>query len=592
MSGETTAMCVIDEEGASSRHLSELGALLKKERNEYDLVRVEQVLTLSIDVEQKIERIKRIDRESQERKGDAGEEETTDDAQVSRNRGLLKIRHRASTFVSYLFIDYTRIRTFGIRTHTLTTGMFSLRMRVSKDIVKAFQRYLQPCAVETEKCLKYILDLGWMYLTKRQYNLVEAFNRLCVKISTTHFGLLDYSSRDLIDKLWGIEKYFFTMHYREEYLRELIGAVTTVLRQEDPPRYDPDRIRSLIKDILTAESMVPSLFNFLVALNMVKYRRFLTLGDLTARNVGRVVAVDSFTCHPEIQQRIDQFIKKCESGLKPLLEKRNALYRLRAIVPFTDSGRPDYSVLYSFYAGGGKDEGTNDRDLESDRSNAARLLVNLHRTFTAGFLNLLDSSVETLEYGPVTVFRADRFSSDLFQLQYDVGKIERRLHLLPEITLDSYVAIKQYYRGLKTDEAEVVATIEKAVAILVDLGEKLAEVIRRKSITVTRTANAAEAGRGTGRRAAAEVSGGESARIAGQKCTGGMTILEALTYASGICYLTGALFGSSKVAGLLQDNSEIEQELREKTATLERLADRRTFKMLKNKYDLDLVSSG
>jgi hypothetical protein len=53
---------------------------------------------------------------------------------------------------------------------------------------------------------------------------------------------------------------------------------------------------NLVKMVLTKDGTMPSLYNYFLGLNMLKYRRYLTMNDLIREDAGPVVDSTEFDC--------------------------------------------------------------------------------------------------------------------------------------------------------------------------------------------------------------------------------------------------------------------------------------------------------
>jgi hypothetical protein len=139
---------------------------------------------------------------------------------------------------------------------------------------------LQPWAVELGQRLKPVLELGWLHLTKRQYNWLVVLARLAERILAADFAHLPWRDRNLIDSLRALEAQFLLLHSREGILPQLTSSLRTVFEKKSRLESDYRPVADLVDRLLSPEASLPSLYNRLLAFNMVKFRKALALSDL------------------------------------------------------------------------------------------------------------------------------------------------------------------------------------------------------------------------------------------------------------------------------------------------------------------------
>ena len=123
---------------------------------------------------------------------------------ILRNRRNIKSFHTQASFFRFLFFEYKHIRNFGNVSHIFFPNIFPPGIQLSKDVCTTFTKYLQPWSVSIFKTTTHIIKTGWPYLNKKEYNLIVVLKKLCEKIVKTDFTILNYSDKNLINKLYSI----------------------------------------------------------------------------------------------------------------------------------------------------------------------------------------------------------------------------------------------------------------------------------------------------------------------------------------------------------------------------------------------------
>ena len=163
----------------------------------------------------------------------------------------------------------------------------------------------------------------------------------------------------LIDSLRALEAQFLLLHSREGILQELTASLRTVFEKKSRLESDYRPAADLVYRLLSPEASLPSLYNCLLAFNMVKFRRLLGLPDLLRGNLGEAVSASEFDCPPEISARIAEYVASSLENLQTLHAQLSELRRLAGYLSYDEQGQADTRLLAALYgpqAGGGPAE--------------------------------------------------------------------------------------------------------------------------------------------------------------------------------------------------------------------------------------------
>ena len=532
---------------------------------------------------QKIERIEAIDAEEEEQGlhrlvREAAEQATR--RQVSRVLRNIKLPQAVSPYFAFLFRERRQIREFGRRTHVLETGLLPPGLHASPDIQEFLVRDLQSWAAELSRKLELVTQVGWLYLGKRRYNLAVLLKRLCERIVAFDFVHLNYRDRDLIDRMRRLESLFLALHYRAEYLEDLRGAIQIVYGKQGS-RDDADGAIDLINRIMTPELTLPSLFNILLGLNMVKHRRYLTLEELMRGGLGEVVSSEEFSCEPAVRKRMEEFIKATVDSVKKLHEQLFEVRRLNSYLDYDDLGQPDARLLRGMYE---TPDSRGKHDFEADQEDVLLFTIRLLRMFDHTFFPLLNGHV-LLESG----VKAQIFSRGFFQLEFSrlralLDRLEKGPFHFSNFAFQRYLQIKEGTLGAVGHEAEVVQILEDQVAILVDLGKTLSRVLGMSGL------GAAAAPGKTAPLEPIVLHGKPFAlphaerRLQSASILNGRTVQEALGDAVSVCFTAGIHFRDRFIFFFLGRERKYSAEMQAKMRALENLLDAETLSGLRGLY--------
>jgi len=559
-----------------------LGTLLRRQRAESKRLAVQRVLAGNLSVAQKIEKIQAIDGEEDEqgvqRVLRAAAEQATRQ-QVSRVLHSIKLPRPRVSYLAYLFRERGRLRQFGRKTHVLETPLFPPGVRANPDLQGFFIKHLQSWAGELSPKLALVNEVGWLYLSKRRYNLAVLLKRLCERILAFDFVHLDYRERDLIDRMRRIESLFLALHYHPEYLEDLLAATRTVYRRQGKGE-NPDAVADLINRILMPELTLPSLYNALLGLNMVQQRRHLTLPDLMRKDLGEVVSSEEFNCDPAVRKRMEQYIESTVSAVKKLHEQLFEVRRLNSYIVYDEQGQPETSPLRGMYE---TPDARGQSDFEADQGNVLVFAIRFLRSFDKTFFPLLNGQVLLAGVGKAQVFSRGFFQVEFSKLRTTLERLEKGSFHFTNFPLKRYLQIKEGTLGAVGSEADVVQLIDDQVATLVDLGKTLSRVLSLKGL-------GAVPGDGSEPLEPIVLQGKAFAiphagrRIQARSVLNQRTVEEALADAVTVCFSAGLYFRDRFIYFYLGRERKYAAEIEAKMRILENLVDPGTLGELQSLY--------
>jgi hypothetical protein len=231
--------------------------------------------------------------------------------------------------------------------------------------------------------------------------------------------------------------------------------------------------------ILEFNGSTPSLYNILLGLNMAKYRRYLSMGDLLCTDLGALINTTDFACPPEVKERIRALIADGRRRLEELRKQQENTMRIKAFLSLDESAAVSFEPLRRLYEQ--QHTSVPGYVLAADAADAAlcapRLFDILDRTYTP----LLNGQIDIEEIGAVSLF-----THDFFQLEFSrIRRITARVWDSGDVKvpLSRLVDLQHSAKGIKDVEIEILRQVNEGIEVLLEMANKIETVLktRRKS---------------------------------------------------------------------------------------------------------------
>ena len=454
-----------------------LGQLLKRSRNEEQRRAVDGIVASSLTVREKIQEIQKLDAGGEQDTGDDGDE-------MRRTRPLryrlpaladiLKKPYSRLPYLSYLFGDYRRILSFGRVTGVLEPAHFLPDVCLRRDVLPFLNKELTQWAGELNQIISEGLEHSWHYLRKGEYNILVVMKQLCEKIQSTSFSLFDHKDRYLINKLRSLETLFLVFHYQEDY-QHLLQSSMQQIGKNDPRVSDKYTTAvELTKKILEFDGSTPSLYNILLGLNMVKYRRYLHMRDLLCPDLGGLINTKDFACPPEVKERIRTLIAEGRRRLEELRKQQEATKRIKSFLTLDDSAAVSFEPLRSLYEQ--QQIGVPGYLLAADTEDVVRFAPRLFDILDRTYTPLLNGQIDIEEIGAVTLFSHDFFQLEFLRIRRITGRVWDSGE--EKIPLSRLLDLQHSAKGIKDLEAEILRQVNEAVEVLLEMAKKVETVLK------------------------------------------------------------------------------------------------------------------
>ena len=565
-----------------------LGRLLRKEREELKKQAVERVLATDLRISQKIEKIKEIDEKQDPQEIERVVQRAYLQAlrrEFVRLRSSVKASQKSIPYLKYMFRERRRIRDFGRKTHVLDTPFLPPGIRTNLELRNFFVRDLQNWSAEISHKLELITEHGWLHLTPLQYNLIVLLKSLADKCLAFDFVHLNYRDRKLIEKMKRIERLFLMLHYRAEYAEMIQESVLSVYRKQGKGEEAGQEVRNLAVRILAADATLPSLYNCIVGLNMVKYRRFLTLEDLMQPGLGEAVNTRDFNCTLEVRLRIYAYVQSSLESIKKLHSQLHEVRRLNSYLNYDEQGAVDSSNLNRLYEKSvPKEEG----DFQTDQGNVLVFAQRLFEAFYRTFLSFLNGKVQLGGIERTAIFSRSFYELEMARLAAIVDKLKKGPFHFGNFPLSQYLQVKEAKIGAIGNELELIQLVDEGIACLADLGKSLAKVI---GSSTGKLQDQADQPADPEQPLEPVIFQGKpysipyaEQRIGERSYLEGMTVSEALADATSLCFTMGMLFRDRFVFFVLGSANRYEAGLQGQLRLMKNLLDPERYREILSRY--------
>jgi hypothetical protein len=501
-------------------------------------------------------------------------------------KSVLKLPRVRTSFFKYLFREFSRIAEFGRITHVFSPVFLLPILRLEPIVPKFYTESLTSWASELLSFLAPTLIVGWKHLPKKRYNMLAALDRLCREITSTNFRLLNMRDRNLIDKLRILETLFLTFHYRSENAEEAVEALGEAMTREPELGKRADRARLLANRILLPEFTIPSLYNLLLGLNMMKFRTAVAMKELTANDLGELFETEVHACDPEVGAKIQRLVEELKTKIVKLHREWSRLKRFKDLLKVSDRETPDFSDMIEVY------EYTSPtlkpKSFAEDRENIMDFAPNFFRRFESCCSPLLNGTILLDGNRRIEIFTAHAFRNELDRLRLTASKLERSAFGFRSFPYERYLAIKREGKGGVSPELEVIAHLQEAATALVGIGMKIEKVLSaRGKDSAGDASDAPSTARSAPAVDPAAVQAGRpvqlpyySARVARGSWGAGRRVSEVVTAVASVCFQSAFYLYETTFVETIASERVLYRQMDNHLDTLRRIADQSSYDQL------------
>lgn len=544
-----------------------LGQLLKQRRDEERRRAVDAIVASGLTIREKIQEIQKLDAGSKqdidgENKG--GERTRPLRYRVPALIDILKKPYARIPYFAYLFGDYRSILSFGKFTLVFTPVRFFPDVKLSQAVPLLLSRNLRKWAAELSGIVSLGLEDSWHYLRKIEYNLLVVMKQLCEKILSINFNLFDYKDPYLLNKLRSLEALFLVFHYREYYQELLYFSLQQIVKNDPRVSDKYETAVDLIHKILHNDGSTPSLYNIILGLNMLKYRRYLTIRDLLCTDLGELINTKDFACPPHVKEKIGALVADGRRRLAELRSHQEKTKKIKTFLILDESGEVSFDPLRLFYEQA--QSGEAGYAFAADSEDILRFGPRFFDTFDRTFSPLLNGPTDLEGIGAVTLFTHDFFQLEFLRIRRIAGRIWD--YSEDELPRTRFLDLQHSTKGIQSLEAEILKQVNEGLDVIFEMAQKVEMILntRRKS-----------GGRPSGSLDPMILHGKSFSiphgkrRILSTGVLNGKTVVEALTYFVSLCFTIAVFYHYPAVYDPLEQEPQNNKELKLQLEILSRL---------------------
>ncbi len=503
-----------------------------------------------------------------------------------RNMDQIKRRMFRLPYLFFMFGEFKKIKLFARETRTIVARFFPPRVRVDANLRHQLLSIIQKDAADLYPYLDKMLSIAWQVLEKQEYNLIVRFQDLCISLANTKFNTWDLNNPHVLDNLLSLERLFLVCYQQPEYPELIINTIDSMMKKSAFDKEVTDRLSLLVRRILLPEETRPSFYYFILACNMVKFRKYITLKELLNTNTQNVINNFYFDCNPKVKIQITQFIRQKSELLEHFAREKYEIEKVyHFLVKFIkeDEEGYDFRILSAFYAILSDKE---QFDFNNDQSRLEKLIPRFISGFLDHFEVFLTGFTKIEAFGTIKIFDQEYAGFEIAKTHSFLEKLYKELFNCPQMTLNRFLSLKKKKEGKGASSAEMslVQIIEELGDIIVELGKKLSEILvhYRHPDKSPGTTDFSPLSPSVELIKQAYIPFWD-ARIISDLVVGNKSTREVIQYIVHICLVFGLLLQNQNLFRLLDRKNHVTQEYNDLNTMLKRVADIITYdKIIKN----------
>ncbi len=364
---------------------------------------------------------------------------------------------------------------------------------------------------------------------------------------------------------------FLSLRADASSLVEIAAGFDSVLTKLSYPRRMIDEARSAARRLLQNGGPPPCLQDLILAVNMVRSRRYLRIRDLMSFDNAALVSVSEFDCPDDVQDAIDARVAELSRKVEVLVRENEEILRLKAFVRRDHEGEIDYGPLATLY----ESDKARKRSWKKDESNAILLVSGIADRYLAMITPVLGLPPSTGGKAP-GARASDAGGPHVVDkpLEYEVSrlssayaKIDKVLFYLPSLPWPRFQALRARSAQATKYEAESVALLVEAADIFFRIGSRLVELLRSREGLAAKEGDKPAEGLADG----AELSLDD------------LALRQSMSLATTAAYLAALRLQEPNLGAALRNERQSTDERHSVFAEIERLADADTFLELREK---------
>lgn len=554
-----------------SETLIRLAMLIRKRRPAEDRHAVEEIVATSADNAEKVRRIEEIDRasarsydeEADARRHYIGTPATDPQDTPTRARRPPRVKAPLSKlgYLRFLFRDRARILQFGTTTRTILPTHFPPSVRLSPDVPAFFIGFLRPTARDIHATLSQLMGNAWMYLPRRDYNLLVLVLDLCTTIERLPVSTESFQPPRASKTLCAVEERLLALRYEQDAVARILEAIETLRAWNRRAIENLSVLPDLVKRVVSRTADHPSLIDALLAVNMVAYRSYLTEEEVTLTGLGRLVETRVFDCSEETRRQISEFVERLISQLDMLAAERQEILRVRAFLKREKTGKVDLSATRDLVQ-------ASQTTWEEARDNPAVLAEATFRSVADLIAALVAEPLTLAGSATAPLFRDHPFDGEVDRLRHTATAVEALVFQLPSLAHDRFIAIVDKRETATRYEADFLMHVQAFLDALSTVRTRLQSLLAH-AVPGDHNIEPLDLHRATTTPVALPL---EAAVESGPPLVRSRRLADALGSVVRLGYELAFFFGDRQIRHVLKREHQVERDMEHMLDTIERVA--------------------
>jgi hypothetical protein len=403
-------------------------------------------------------------------------------------RPLLKKNLTRAGFFKYFFKERRAILNWNEEFGLIKPGFLGFSLKLHPAFKLKIDDLFVTCVLPVGVHLPQLLENGWQnqVVTIKEYNLAVCFEDFCNKMENIR------KDRDLPAKRFRIlEDSFFRFVSDRKNIDHLIAGLRKMFSHHKSKLYksesDSDAALEKLARFFSESGMSPSLYDVIVAYNMVETYRFLHFSDIIVLGFRDVVSSEFYNCSIDVFVRIVKYLEGLVSDLTRLEVGKKKIEWLKAHIPALKTASPQ--GLIAFYESLG-------HSWRTDSDDALLLILLLVEGIMGNLENALNENWRAMDIDEkivtIRLVSTEEMAGILAEArrEYDLARQKFAVIIPHPIMLDEYLENKVQDKNIGDEnQAYVYKKIDAVLTLLRTLAEQMNVLYEKRDTALAKALN-------------------------------------------------------------------------------------------------------
>lgn len=377
-----------------------------------------------------------------------------------------------------MLTEFSRIRRFlkrsGRKNDVLRVNFFPPSIHLNRRLASIFSSTYVRYASKLLPWFERLLAEAWRHQTKGDYNLLVMFRDCCRRLSCLNLHVFIQKNSYTIDSIRHFEQLYLSCLYDPTAVRRISDIFRETFYLHPEWDSDLEKINELVMRLFAKSGPKPYLQEVVLALNMARYSRYLTLNDLIADNL-QIIPTYDFICTDEIRSSIDSYLASQEQELLRYMKEKIEIEKIERFVPLDSRGEVSFTLLAYYYE---SQIESKIFSLKNDFETIPLFVYNFYTMYMHYFDGLLCGRSTDSHGRRITLVETEYVVYQLNRLKMLIEKLYRLKYVFKNIGLERFALLKHSLKTGTSGEVEIMQSIDEALEISRQLAEHIIDRLR------------------------------------------------------------------------------------------------------------------